>query len=324
MSTETTTTATTTAPNTGAAAATPAAPASAPATTATPAAETPEGDKPKSEAWAKLRTAEERTRREREETRAAAKKIEEERAEIAKLRADIDNAKKSLSLDGFDGDPLRFIEHHRIDYDDLTRRMLNRPVKRNGQPQANPEIDALKKELEALKAEGANERKQREERAQEHAWGQVVSAFETEIAPPSEGDHAFELVHHEYRADPGFITDTLRAMAQQQPNLTVAQAAALLEKHFEEQTKARLGLRKVRAFASVEADAPKPSDQQAQQAKTGQQASADGPRTLSAMDSSERAEGAPPKPLHEMTLRERREWEKRSEARAAEAWGSRQ
>jgi hypothetical protein len=323
MSQESTTTATTA----ETAAPAPVAPAStaAPATTATPApAETPEGEKPKSEAWAKLRTAEERTRRERDETRAAAKKLEEDRAEITKLRADIDNAKKNLSLDGFDGDPLRFIEHHRIDYDDLTRRMLNRPVKRNGQPQANPEIDALKKELEALKAESASDKKQREERAQEHAWGQVVSAFETEIAPPTEGDHAFELVHHEYRADPGFITDTLRAMAQQKPELTVAQAAALLEQHFEEQTKARLGLRKVRAFASATTDAPKPSDQQAQQAKTGQQASADGPRTLSAMDSSERAEGAPPKPFHEMTLRERREWEKRSEARAAEAWGSRQ
>jgi hypothetical protein len=283
-----------------------------------------EPDKPSADHWAKVRAAEERTRREREETKAEAKKIADERAEIAKLRTQIEEQKKFFSLEGFGGDPVKFLEHHKLDYDDITRRMLNRPVKRVGAQQTqSPELAKLRAELDELKASRAEEQKQAEARAQEGAWGRVLELFEEEIAPPTEGDHAFELVHQEYAADPDYISATLREMARIAPELTVSQAAARLEDYFLNQTKSRLGLKKVKALLSSEQSGEtKPSTTQAQQAKSGP-SSADGPRTLSHRDTSERsADADPPKPLHEMTLKERREWERHSEARAAEAWAA--
>lgn len=287
--------------------------------------ETPKAEegKPAAEAWAKLRRAEERARREREEAKAEAKRVAEERAQIEALKAEAEELRRKVSLDAYD-DPLQWLEATGVDYDDLTRRILSQPP---AKAKPSREVEELRAKLDKLEAEREAERKAAEERAQAGAWSQVVSAFEEQIAPPAEGEHAFELLHAEWSADRAGVEATLREMAEQQPELSVAEAAELYEKFIVEQTKRRLGAKKLRAMMSAEAD-PKQSTTATRQAPTGSQASEGGPRTLSHVDSSERAtDVATSKPLHEMTLYERRQWEKESEARAAKAledlWRSR-
>ena len=183
--------------------------------------ETPKAEegKPAAEAWAKLRRAEERARREREEAKAEAKRVAEERAQIEALKAEAEELRRKVSLDAYD-DPLQWLEATGVDYDDLTRRILS-------QPKPSREVEELRAKLDKLEAEREAERKAAEERAQAGAWSEVMRAFEEHIAPPAEGEHEFELLHAEWSADRASIESELREMAEQKPELSVAEAAEL-------------------------------------------------------------------------------------------------
>lgn len=279
----------------------------------------PEPERPGADAWAKLRRAEAQLRREREEHKSSVRGIEERLAAVEAREAELNERAKKYDLATYGGDPIAMAEALGVDYDDWTRRMLEKPEQR----QTNSELEAIKAELAELKAQREEQTKAQEEQAREAAWGRVVSTFEGFIAPPAEGEHSFELLHHEYSADPEFVQNTLREMAQLQPDLTVQQAAEKLEVYYLERTRSRLGLSKVRAL--LPNGEPKPSS--TPQAETGDEAQPNGRTALSHLDSSERsADPVPQKEWHEMTLKERRDWEKASIDRAqralTERWSS--
>lgn len=284
---------------------------------AAPAPEAPtEPEKPTADAWATLRRAEERLRRQSEEHRAAVKAAEARAAALEARQKEIDELAKRYDRSSY-GSLAEYAKAHGIDYDELTVEMLNREGGGSQKPRVDPAVEELRRELAELKAAREEEQRTREERAASERWGAVMSTLEQHIAPPTDGEHAFELLHLEMSTNRDFVDATLREMAKESPTLTVQQAAEAFEAYLLNQTKSRLGLSKVRALLPSEGE-PTPSN--APQAKPGDEVRANGREALSHVDSSERAtDPSPPKEWSEMTIRERREWEREAELRAARA-----
>lgn len=222
--------------------ASPTAPADAPAQTLEPTKEPSPGAKD----WALIRAQEERLRREREELKAERKEAEEARKfreEIKRLaRENPDEAGRLLGLS----------------YDDWTRRRLSG---RRTDPVAE-----VRAELERFKQETAAEREREKQtqaeesaKAVERHWERVNADFVSTVK--GSGDR-HEFLRAELEADLNGVCAVLRQMGEQNPTLTIEEAADLYERHLADRVKRYMGLPKARTMISppAPAEAAKPSN----------------------------------------------------------------
>lgn len=258
--------------------------ASAQATPVTPppeapkAAEAPAEKPPAARDWNAIRAQEARLAREREALKAQAKEAQE-----AKARAD---RLAELAKTGKYDDLAKELG---VSYDAWTKARLN--AKKTPEEMAREAAKAEAQRLIEERERAAEEARQAEqEKALEAHWQNVTKTFGDHVGKSGE---AHELLRAELESDADGVHATLRAMAEQRPDLTIEQAADLYEQFLVEQTKRRLGLGKVRALVqpTASAEGAKPSDK-SPEAESGRDGSAHGARTLTNGIAQERVSAA--------------------------------
>jgi hypothetical protein len=250
------------------------APVAAPAPAAA-APETPQ-EKPPTQDWVKIRAAEERNRREREELKARAKEAEEAR----KFQEEVRRLAKE--------DPAKAAEMVGIDYREWTQRRI-RGAKADPAAEVRSEVEKLRSEMRAKEEAAQKARQEEEQLAIEQHWAIVSQTF-AEHVKTAGADREF--LRAELESDPDTVHATLREMAAQSPDLTIEQAAALYEQHLAARFQRYAATQKARALIqpSAQPAETKPSTS-TPEAENGTAGGSNGAVTLTNGHAQERSTG---------------------------------
>jgi len=269
------------------------APADAPAAVE-PAAEAAEEERVSAKLLARIRATEQRTR---SQAKAAEAKSREAEETLRSVAADRELQARAKAGDWKAREAL--LEAHGISYDDLTRWKLT-----GGRTDPAEEV---KRELGELKAQLSEREKQAQESALRSAWDERLSTFASVAQDPSS---AAPLVAGELQDDPAFVHETVKAMVEQNPQMTYLQAVQAFESYLRQQTERRYGRIKPVDSATAELNttaADKTTSGKRPRDSAGQRSTGDGPRRLTNASSSERSKLSAPSTPRNAVEREQQE-----------------
>jgi hypothetical protein len=263
-----------------------------------PAAEAAEEERVSAKLLARIRATEQRTRSQAKAAEAKAREAEETLRSVA---ADRELQARAKAGDWKAREAL--LEAHGISYDDLTRWKLT-----GGRTDPAEEV---KRELSELKTQLSEREKQAQEAALKSAWEERLSTFASVAQDPSS---AAPLVAGELQDDPAFVHETVKAMVEQNAQMTYLQAVQAFEAYLRQQTERRYGrIKPAIDSAPAEANttaADKTTSGKRPRDSAGQRSTGDGPRRLTNASSSERSKLSTPSNPRNAVEREQQEKER--------------
>lgn len=238
----------------------------APETQETPEAPVPETPKERvSDRFAFLAKKEQAVVRQRQELKAQLEAMEQQKAEMARLRQEIEGSRSKK--ESYRTNPLALLEEHGLSYKELTDYILN-----NNTVSTESQIKALQEKLESVEKQRELDRQEAADRARKAAEEReqaVISEFKTEIGTflKRESDK-YELTNLYDSAD--LVYDTVEEyFAKTNKVLSIPEACDLVEAYLEKQVEKSLATKKLSSKVSKPQDEPQTaSPQPAQQRKT--------------------------------------------------------
>ena len=230
----------------------------------TPEAPIPEVPKERvSDRFAFLAKKEQAVVRQRQELKAQLEAMEQQKAEIAKLRQEIEGGRSKK--ESYRTNPLALLEEHGLSYKELTDYILN-----NNTVSTESQIKALQEKLESVERQREQDRQEAAERAKRTAEQReqaVITEFKNEIGSflKRETDK-YELTNLYDSSD--LVYDTVEEyFAKTNKVLSIPEACDLVEAYLEKQVEKSLATKKLSTKVSRPQE-PTASPQPAQQRKT--------------------------------------------------------
>lgn len=244
---------------------------------------------------ARIKATEQRTRA---QVKAAEAKSREAEETLRSVAADRELQARAKAGDWKAREAL--LEANGISYDDLTRWKLT-----GGRVDPAEEV---KRELSELKTQLSEREKAAQESALKSAWDERLSTFASVAQDPSS---AAPLVAGELEDDPSFVHETVKAMVEQNPQMTYLQAVQAFESYLRQQTERRYGRIKpaIDSQTTAQNNAPDKTTATATRPRdsAGQKGTGDGPRRLTNASTSERSKLATPSTPRNAVEREQQE-----------------
>lgn len=208
----------------------------------TPDAPVPEVPKERvSDRFAFLAKKEQAVVRQRQELKAQLEAMEQQKAEISRLRQEIEGSRSKK--ESYRQNPLALLEEHGLSYKELTDYILN-----NNTVSTESQIKALQEKLESVEKQRELDRQEAQERAKRAAEEReqaVITEFKTEIGSflKRESDK-YELTNLYDSAD--LVYDTVEEyFAKTNKVLSIPEACDLVEAYLEKQVEKSLATKKL-------------------------------------------------------------------------------